>query len=826
MTVQDFIKSQNRTFTDIIQNDASIYNQVFLDEKQKNWLVPIVDKLDKLSIQEDREIIKNVISKLQSEILFDDNDTTILTVFIARINTIVKVANRINNFKNDALLDNNMKLSIVNLFNVAKQSDTFMDFDFPLNQNLNSFKVHLFSIIKHCQKPDLYPIFYPFWQKMTKNVLEKNSDYDSLCQFYREFPIEDRTLAFGSYYISIFKLMQIDLEKIEDREDKRLIIEFLKREVINLAEYQKELALLMENNKINSNKKYWLYSPGERAYKWESFYNDGIMALGWDDLGDLSQYNSRDQIQQQLISNSSSESNQSNNTSANDEFANAMSIGDVVIVKRGRRELLGFGIVTSDYFYHSEREEYKHCRNVKWQLKGSWPVDHQLVLKTLTDITSYSGILIPNEKYYQSLLNIMLGQKVNTRYNQHISLLEYKKQIILQGPPGTGKTREAKLIAKEMLALEDVKALNNNEQFRLIQFHPSYTYEDFVRGIVAKPNPEGDGIVYDAENKTLGEFAAIALKNYLDSKKDSQQLTREVLLKLQFDQFVEHVNDLIEKDNGFFSLTDNVGLVSTEDEDAFRFRSKNSDWSKHGLRIWFKDLLRSHLDGNTSRQQVKHNPNVSPLVRHHSSYFVRVLNLFQDFIKNSSTKTEKAEAIKEKKYILVIDEINRANLSSVLGELIYALEYRGEAVESMYDVDGKELILPPNLYIIGTMNTADRSVGHIDYAIRRRFAFVDVLPKDLSNEDHIQFDSALFNSVKALFTLDGYETRSQYLSNELDPKDVALGHSYFIDKSKEGGNMQIRLEYEIKPILREYVKDGVLIGEKILEEIENLEASI
>ena len=85
-------------------------------------------------------------------------------------------------------------------------------------------------------------------------------------------------------------------------------------------------------------------------------------------------------------------------------------------------------------------------------------------------------------------------------------------------------------------------------------------------------------------------------------------------------------------------------------------------------------------------------------------------------------------------------------LSSVLGELIYALEYRDEKVDSMYEVDGSnKLLLPPNLYIIGTMNTADRSVGHIDYAIRRRFAFVDVLPEVLSTD----FETALFEKYPA-----------------------------------------------------------------------------
>ncbi len=155
-------------------------------------------------------------------------------------------------------------------------------------------------------------------------------------------------------------------------------------------------------------------------------------------------------------------------------------------------------------------------------------------------------------------------------------------------------------------------------------------------------------------------------------------------------------------------------------------------------------------------------------------------------------------------YVLIIDEINRANLSSVLGELIYALEYRGEVVESMYEYmyeykRSREIILPENLYIIGTMNTADRSVGHIDYAIRRRFAFVDV-----DTEESVIRDNAkpLFNKVKDLF--------KKYLNEEeFELNDVMIGHSYFLKK-----NLELALEYEIKPILQEYRKDGVLTCEK------------
>ncbi|WP_225532458.1 McrB family protein [Empedobacter stercoris] len=408
---------------------------------------------------------------------------------------------------------------------------------------------------------------------------------------------------------------------------------------------------------------------------------------------------------------------------------------------------------------------------------------------------------------------------INKPMNKITQVLQFKKQIILQGPPGTGKTREAKQIAKDLIGLTELK---DSEQLKLIQFHPSYTYEDFVRGIVSKPNEEGDGIIYEAENKILAEFAKKALDNYLDSKKAISTISKEKQVKKYFDLFTDHIGDEIEKSEGFYSLTNSVGLITSTDEDAFRYKGLAEGWLKGGNRMLYKDIIQAYLDNNQERQDIKNNQTLSGLARQHASYFIRVLNLFQEYLKvnnlkfNSESETEK---VKLQNYVLIIDEINRSNLSSVLGELIYALEYRGEAVESMYDIDGdSKLILPPNLYIIGTMNTADRSVGHIDYAIRRRFAFVDVLPKDLSNEEGVLFDSTLFNQVSELF-----ETN---LSPEFEKKDVQLGHSYFIDKSKKGGSMDIRLEYEIKPILLEYVKDGVLIGDEIKQKIEELETSI
>lgn len=373
-----------------------------------------------------------------------------------------------------------------------------------------------------------------------------------------------------------------------------------------------------------------------------------------------------------------------------------------------------------------------------------------------------------------------------------------------------------------------------SEQFKLIQFHPSYTYEDFVRGIVSKTNENGDGIVFTAENKILGKFIEKALNNLNDTKKGITELSLEKWLNEQFDKFIFYITEKIEKEEKI-ELTESVFIVEL-DEDAFRYKGLKG-WNKKGNRMLFKDIKQAYLDENFERQDIKHNQNLSGLAKWHASYYIRVLDMFKTYLKDNKLihKLNPSEKEKLKNYVLIIDEINRANLSSVLGELIYALEYRGETVESMYDVNGNDLILPQNLYIIGTMNTADRSVGHIDYAIRRRFAFVDVLPKDLSNEE-VVFDNQLFLAVKSLFTTDDYKTHSVNLSKEFDPKDVALGHSYFIqqyekdEKGKEDKtkpiDFQMRLEYEIKPILLEYVKDGILIGNDIIDKIEQLETSI
>ncbi|WP_273086555.1 McrB family protein [Capnocytophaga gingivalis] len=562
---------------------------------------------------------------------------------------------------------------------------------------------------------------------------------------------------------------------------------------------------------IDSNEThYWLYSPGEQAVMWGEFYDEGIMALGWDELEDLENYTDRKSILEALIDNYGGGEDQRNNVSAIDDFChgeNKINIGDIVIVKKGTKTLLGYGRVTSDYYYDENREEFLHCREVKWFKKGEWNLDFTLPRKTLTDVTTYNSD-IEGIKYAQYLLNIMNENTQDQENNLVIKLLKYKPQIILQGPPGTGKTREAKRIAKALLDLGENDSLEGNEQFKLIQFHPSYSYEDFVRGIVAKPNEEGDGIIYTAENKVLAEFANRAQKSL-------QECLERQGKPIKWEDFVSFLNkEKEEKGDVFFDQGETLKYDCIE-KGKLKYLSKNenggqlfwneelgdveiiSDWNSERAGIPVESFSQENLDDNFIT--FKKNQKIE------KGYWDTIADYFIEWAKN----LKRSQA---KNFVLIIDEINRANLSAVLGELIYALEYRGEAVQSMYTIEGENnLILPPNLYIIGTMNTADRSVGHIDYAIRRRFAFVNILPKDLTNELGDQFDSVLFAKVTDLFNTN--------LSPEFKKEDVQLGHSYFITKNTP---IDIRWEYEIKPILFEYVKDGILIGQDIEEKINSL----
>ncbi|WP_052252167.1 McrB family protein [Kaistella solincola] len=506
-----------------------------------------------------------------------------------------------------------------------------------------------------------------------------------------------------------------------------------------------------------------------------------------------------------------------------DEKGTGMKVGDIVMVRDGK-DPIALCEVYSESFRDSvleakyKNQNYRHVKVLSFRDEDAEDLLHIMLSKYNKSYIQASGTLT---KCVNNNATKDFIREWNKLYNkkqkmQNIkTILKYKKQIILQGPPGTGKTREAELIAKEMLGLSDIKQLENNDQYKLVQFHPSYTYEDFVRGISAIPSEDGKGILYKAENKILSLFAQEAYKNYEQSTKTESQISYKDWIDDQFDNFIDTVQASIDN-SGEYRLTDKVKLF---DLDASSFYYTGDSWfgePKH--RMKFSDIKEGYINNVVDAKSFKALPNTSGSAKQHYGYYYKVLSDFQNSIK-TEFKNENKILSETKNYVLVIDEINRANLSSVLGELIYALEYREKAVESMYSVEDSvldnkyQIMLPPNLFIIGTMNTADRSVGHIDYAIRRRFAFVEVPPKRLADNDEIYFNVTGYDLVAELFT-------TTNVSSEFEIQDVQIGHSYFIadkikakDETARDAIFNMKMQYEVLPILEEYVKDGILMGE-------------
>lgn len=466
--------------------------------------------------------------------------------------------------------------------------------------------------------------------------------------------------------------------------------------------------------------------------------------------------------------------------------------------------------------------------------------DEDIAEKLSNALVEMNTLIGDKIRYILHNINTLVykNQLIVKEMNYKIKLLKNKYQIILQGPPGTGKTREAKLIAKKILELDSTDKLKDNEQFKLIQFHPSYTYEDFVRGIVAES--KGDKIEYKNVNKTLGEFAELALKNYKDSQKIPEQVSIEKWLKNQYVKFKEDLQKEIEIDNEVLIKEGTKPKITFVEDDSLRVNRYSNE--NDSVLVKDLDIIYGYIGLYLSETiiNIRKNELLSKSARSGMYYlYQNLIEKFKKYLEDNNLvfdRNSQIEKVEIKPYILVIDEINRANLSSVLGELIYALEYRGEEVESMYEVDGsRKLILPPNLYIIGTMNTADRSVGHIDYAIRRRFAFVDVLPEKLEDNSEIYFNTTDFMDVAKLFikiedNVVDFEKaeNSDFLSDDFSAKDVALGHSYFIaDKNKvketeKQDYFKMKMKYEVVPILNEYLKDGVF-NEKATVKIKEIE---
>lgn len=426
---------------------------------------------------------------------------------------------------------------------------------------------------------------------------------------------------------------------------------------------------------------YWIYAPGDGAMYWDEFYSAGIMGIGWDDIGDLSAYNTKSEMRQAMQEKIDPSRSFKNDAHATWQFVNEMKPGDIIFAKKGMHQVIGRGVVGSDYEFDPQRDHYKNIRQVKWTHKGEWQHPGQAVMKTLTDITAYTDYVEKLNSLFESEIEDDIEEPVEidlkpydadmfleevymdkNKYDTLVALVEKKKNVILQGAPGVGKTFAAKRLAYSIMGVKDPSRV------MMVQFHQSYSYEDFIMGF--RPTQEGG-----------------------------------------------------------FEL-------------------------KRGA--------------------------------------------FYDFCKSAEVDSE------DTPYFFIIDEINRGNLSKIFGELFMLIETDKRGIELKLLYADEKFSVPKNVYIIGMMNTADRSLAMMDYVLRRRFAFFDMEP-GFNTKGFRQYQEGL-QSEKFNKLIDRVEAlNADIAADDSLGEGFCIGHSYFCElKETSDQTLSGIVEFELAPLLKEY----------------------
>lgn len=451
---------------------------------------------------------------------------------------------------------------------------------------------------------------------------------------------------------------------------------------------------------------------------------------------------------------------------------------------------------------------------------------------------------IKNPEIISAINDILNGESImpdNSLADNLTELLKHTHNLILHGAPGTGKTFLAKEIAKKM-------GCSQNE-IGFVQFHPSYDYTDFVEGLRPK-NQSGGEIGFERKDGIFKEFCKRALQNLIDSKKSVEVLEKESSINDKVENFLEKARYEkivyeITRGNKFF-------IVDNSEKNIFIEIPANEKVKELALpKNDLIELLNSDYEIN-SANEIRDFFN-RKWGTQQDSY---ILTLYKEIRAETQTKNiQKVEKIQEKKYIFIIDEINRGELSKIFGELFYAVEpgYRvsyddlkkhqsGEktisTIRTQYanlETEGNtfdkalrvsnpsdygHFFIPENVYIIGTMNDIDRSVDTMDFAFRRRFAF-----KEIKASENLEMLSTLGEiageAETRLIKLNNAITEITELSS---PSSYHIGGAYFLKlKDFEGDNnerFQKLWDYHLEGLLKEYLR-GTENAEENFEKLRN-----
>lgn len=547
-------------------------------------------------------------------------------------------------------------------------------------------------------------------------------------------------------------------------------------------------------------RRYWKYAPGRQAARWDDDVKEGVMSIDYSkhNTGPLDQYTSQADLDRHL-GIPEGVSNQTWNMILFTEAA----VGDIILANQGRNTVVGIGVLIGPYQYRPDVNYNRHSRRVNWLADQSWRY-------TENQIPGQKSLFRP-DTFSPTLHGLWIIQEYLKRHPQYRPVFEqhglidpqqtevtpmptstspYPKNIILYGPPGTGKTYETIDLAVDIIdgrKDSDHKVnktrfdqLRQEGQIEFVTFHQNYTYEDFVMGL--KPDTDGEDLKFQ---RSYGIFYRMA-KRARDNYEASRAPVGTVMTRPFQEVFDTFMKPLVEEGQEIeVTMASGVKFTLYDlSERSISFRKSNGS-IVHTLSI---ATLRAIYD---ELQEVRPN-GLKPYYRPLSDELARL-------------GRQTTQRIDPRNYVLVIDEINRANMSRVFGELITLLEddkRLGADMELTVTLpSGEPFAVPPNLYLVGTMNTADKSLALLDIALRRRFEFIGKYP----NYEVVE------GPARGVL-----ERLNKAILAHHKPADFLIGHAYFIEK--EPAQLPAVFNNRVIPLLMEYFNGRTDLVKTVLKE--------